>query len=207
MSVRFATGVFAVLVSLTLVAGLVWIAKRSTTGTDPSEHAVQIDLTERKERPFLAIWQEQGGEVGGPYLRIAIWDDGRIWFAEDLKNWSHALRQGQIPADRIARLKEDILKTGAFDLKGYCYLVPDARVDCVMLDFSGKRQMLYWDEVEVPNYGINIDPKPHHLKFKECWKMVNALALKFITVRSEPVAEQFRSVPTSWYLKKAIQSE
>ena len=64
--------------------------------------------------------------MGPSHLRIAIWDDGRIRFAEDQKKWSHALRQGRISADQIARLKEDILKTGVFDLKGYCYLVPDA---------------------------------------------------------------------------------
>ncbi len=99
------------------------------------------------------------------------------------------------------------MKTGAFDLKGYCYLVPDGGMDCMMLDFSGKKQMLYWDEIEGPNYGINIDPEPHHLKFIECWKKVNALALNFIPARSEPVAEDFRSAPRSWYLKEAIQSE
>ncbi len=49
MSVRFVTAVFALLVSLTLVTGLVWMARRSTTGADPSEHAVQIDLAERKD--------------------------------------------------------------------------------------------------------------------------------------------------------------
>ena len=50
--------------------------------------------------------------MGGAYLRIAIWGDGRLRFAEDQKKWSHALRQGRISADQIARLKEDILKTG-----------------------------------------------------------------------------------------------
>jgi hypothetical protein len=207
MSARLATGAFAVLVSLMLIAGLVWIFKGSTTGTELSEHAIQIDHAERKDRPFLAIWQADGGLVGGAYLRIAIWDDGRIRFAQDQKKWSHALRQGRISADQIARLKEDILKTGVFELKGYCYLVPDADMDCLLLDFSGMNQMLYWDEVEAPNYGINIDPKPHHLKFKECWKMVNELALKVVPVRSEPAAQEFRSAPKSWYLKEVIQSE
>jgi len=239
MSIRFATGAFAMLVILALVAGLTWIAHRSTSGDDPSAHAVRIepaeqgariprkdsvaplstlagnpemdqpkDSAERMDRPFLAIWNKsRGHDSRSPYLRIAIWDDGRIWFAMDPNKWSHSIRQGQIPADLIARLKEDILKTGVFDLKGYCYLVPDAPVDCLMLGFSGRSQMLYWDEREMPNYGINIDPKPHHLKFKECWKMVNKLALNVVPARSEPVSEGFRKAPRSWYLKEPIQSE
>jgi hypothetical protein len=67
--------------------------------------------------------------------------------------------------------------------------------------------MLYWDEVEAHNYGINIKPKPHHLKFKECWKIINKLALDVRPGRSEPVRKEFRNVPASWYLKQAIQSE
>ena len=42
-----------------------WIFKGSTTGPELSERAIQIDNAERKDRPFLAIWQADGGLVGG----------------------------------------------------------------------------------------------------------------------------------------------
>jgi hypothetical protein len=57
--------------------------------------------------------------------------------------------------------------------------------------------MLYWDEVEAHNYGVNINPKPHHLRFKECLKIINKLALDVRPGRSEPVRKEFRNVPTS----------
>jgi hypothetical protein len=76
-----------------------------------------------------------------------------------------------------------------------------------MLHFGEKQQMLYWDEVEVPNYWINFDPTPNHLAFKECWKKVNELALEILPARSDQVTERFPVAPASWYLKDAIQSE
>jgi tetratricopeptide (TPR) repeat protein len=117
-----------------------------------------------------------------------------------------ALLQSQVLADRLARLKQEIIKSDVIGLKGYCYLTRHAAFGCIMLDFNGRSQMLYWDEVEADNYGININPKPHHLKFKECWKIINKLALDVRPGRSEPVRKEFRSVPASWYLKEAIQS-
>ena len=88
------------------------------------------------------------------------------------------MQRGNLSAARVARLKAALADTGVFDLEGTCYLVPDAPVDCLLVDLGGeKRQILYWDEVETLGYGINIDPKPHHLDFKRCWKAVNHLAL------------------------------
>jgi hypothetical protein len=119
----------------------------------------------------------------------------------------HALLQGQVLADRLARLKQDIFNADVFDLKGSCYLTRHAAFGWMMLDFNGRSQMLYWHEVEADNYGININAKPHHLKFKECWKIINKLALDVRPGRSEPVRKEFRNVPASWYLREAIQSE
>ena len=161
-------------------------------------------------RPLIAIWEDSEGlhmNSGAPYLRIAIWNDGRIVFAKDASKWSHELLEGRIEAARRDELKKAIDKTGVFELKGNCYLVPDAPVDCVMLDFGGKQQMLYWDERESPNYGINITPTEQHLKFKSCWKEVNHLALEAIPKESQPHGEKFQRPPQSWRLKRPIQSE
>ena len=162
------------------------------------------------DRPFLAIWRHDDGfvrESKAPYLRIAIWNDGRVLFAKDASKWGHDLRKGQITAKRIDQLKKALLATGVFELKGNCYLVPSAPHDCVMLDLGNKRQMLYWDEVETPGYGINTNPKPNHRKFKECWKAVNQLALAARPEKSEEEKERFQRPPDAWFLKKKIQSE
>ena len=162
------------------------------------------------EDPFLAVWRDYDGhrlQSEAPYLRIAIWHDGRVVFAKDPKKWNHELLEGRIEPERIVELKNAVEGTGVFELKGNCYLVPDAPMDCVMLNFGSHQQMLYWDEVENVNYGINISPKPHHLKFISCWKEVNRLAIKAIPKDSKAHAERFTRPPKSWRLKEAIQSE
>jgi hypothetical protein len=161
------------------------------------------------DRPFLALWQHVSGSVTGsdaPYLRFAVWDDGRVLYAKDPDKWGHELRRGKMSPSRVDRLKAALADSGVFDLKGTCYLVPDAPHDCLMVDLGGKQQMLYWDEVETPGYGINIAPKQRHLDFKRCWKAVNNLALVALPDEGEVVKERVR-VPQSWYLKEAVQSE
>jgi hypothetical protein len=116
------------------------------------------------------------------------------------------LRRGKISETRVARLKAALFDTGVFKLEGTCYLVPSAPKDCLMVDLDGKQQMLYWDEVESPNYGINIDPKPHHLQFKLCWKVVNHLVLVALPDEGEVVKERIQ-IPKSWHLKRAAQSK
>jgi hypothetical protein len=76
-----------------------------------------------------------------------------------------------------------------------------------MLDLDGKQQMLFWDEVERPGYGINISPTETHLQFKRCWKEVNSLALKAIPKESQPYEKRFERTPDSWRLKRPIQSK
>jgi hypothetical protein len=162
------------------------------------------------QRPIVAIWRQSDGHrlsSDAPYLRVALWEDGRVLFAADPGKWEHHLQEGRITGKDIIGLKKRIAETGVFDLKGTCYLVPDAPVDCVMADFGGRRQMLYWDEVESPNYGINIAPKPRHLKFKECWKDVNRLLIASCPKLAKPVMGRFGPVPKSWNLKPAVQSE
>lgn len=72
MSGRLAAG--AIAVPMVLVAGLVWIANKPKIDTDPLEHAVQLDLVQNTDRPFLAIWRVPSGMFGGSFLRIVIWD-------------------------------------------------------------------------------------------------------------------------------------
>ena len=159
--------------------------------------------------PFLAIWRDDDGTFSpseAPYLRIAIWNDGRILFAKNINKWGHDLFEGRIEKTRVAELKKAIKAAGIFDLKGNCYLVPDAPKDCLMADFGKEQQILYWDEVETPGYGINISPSPQNKKFKQCWKNVNRLALESIPKESKAYTNRFER-PSSWILKKPIQSE
>jgi hypothetical protein len=161
-------------------------------------------------RPFLAIWRDAervAGQSQPPYLRIAIWEDGRVVYAARTNRWNHDLQEGRISQETLATLKKDLAATGIFDLEGTCYLVIDAPVDCVMVDLGARQQMLFWDEVEKPGYGININPQPHHLSFIRCWKKVNELALAAIPAQSATWAGRFDSVPASWRLKRPIQSK
>lgn len=157
------------------------------------------------QRPLVAVWQQVAREGKGPCLRVAIWEDGRVLFAEDPKRWDSPLRQGKIAPRRVEQLKQAIADSGVFELKGTCYLVPDAPVDCLMVDFGKRKQMLYWDEVETPHYGINGSGKPQHTAFKQCWKIVNHLALVTCPDDSRPAAAF--NVPQHWQLWPAIQSE
>ncbi len=173
------------------------------------QQAERPDGCSTADVPFLAIWMaNEGMRISeAPYLRIAIWDDGRVLFAQDPNTWNHRLRRAQIDAVRVAALKKAVVDTRVFELTGTCYLVPDGSAICTMVNLDGRQQMLCWDEVEIPGYGINIDPKPQHLEFKRCWKEVNRLAIGAIPKESESSKERFQRPPKSWYLKKPIQSE
>jgi hypothetical protein len=193
MSIQNAAGI-AGLVCLSVVA----IAQTAGQAADTS-----------REQPLIAIWQQDEGLASSeaPYLRVAIWGDGTVLFAKEASKWNHELQRGKIPESRIAQLKKALADSGVFDLKGTCYLVPDAPVDCIMVDLGSRKQMLYWDEVESPNYGININAKPQHVEFKKCWKLMNHLALVACPDQFELEKSKFEGPPRSWYLKEAIQSE
>jgi hypothetical protein len=179
-----------------------------------AETATRVDRPPEKgapgeEQPLLALWRQYDGMYDrseAPYLRFAIWNDGRVLYAKNPDKWGHDLLRGKISPTRVARLKTALAATGVFDLKGTCYLVPDAPKDCLMVDLGDKQQMLCWDEVEAPNYGINYSPEPQHLEFKRCWKVINYLALVALPDEGETVTKRFQ-VPESWYLKRAVQSE
>ncbi len=164
--------------------------------------------TVAEDRPFLAVWRKYGGRqrLDPPFLRFAMWSDGRVLYAQDPSQWNHDLRRAKVTASRVARVKAALVDSGVFALQGTCYLVPSAPCDCLMIDLGDKQQMLYWDERETPGYGINTDPKPHHLEFKRCWKAVNHLGLVALPDQGETVEQRIK-IPESWYLRRAVQSE
>jgi hypothetical protein len=162
--------------------------------------------TAENDRPFLAIWRDDDGFVSksrAPYLRVAIWDDGRVVFTKDPTRWGHELLHGRIAPYRVERLKKALLETGVFESKGYCYLGPDMPTDCVMIRLGEKKQMLYWVEGQTSW----MESKPHRMDFVRCWKAVNGLALVACPDQFQSVSEPFKRPPDSWYLKRAIQSE
>ncbi len=168
------------------------------------------DPLEENAIPIIAIWEDSPGyatDTNYPYLRVAVWQDGRVVFARDPNAWDHDLLIGQLSAKALTTLEQSIRQTGVFELKGYCYLVPDAPVDCVMLSFGGSQQILYWDEVENTSYGININPKRHHIAFKKAWWEVNRLVLSALPHQADKLESRFRRPPKNWYPKRTIQSE
>ncbi len=156
--------------------------------------------------PLVAVWTEPTRAFREQSLRIAIWDDGWIVFGANDEDSNATMRFGRLSLSELEELNQEIRGTGIFDLKGHCYLVPDARVMCLLSVLDGKKQLLYWDEVEQPNYGINSNPKPHHLQFMKVWKLTNHLALAAIPAKSVPLESKL-FIPDSWYVKRAIQSE
>jgi hypothetical protein len=161
----------------------------------------------KDDHPFFALWHDSGrGGGGAPALRFAFWNDGSVVFAKDPAKWGGELHRGRVASYRIDRLKKAISASDIFSLKGNCYLVPSGGVDCLIVQIGEKKQMLYWDEVELAGYGININPKPHHLEFMRCWKQLNSLGLVACPDQSEATLEKF-APGRSWYFKETIQSE
>ena len=185
------------------VAGLLIVTSFFGVGKSLGKAIPKLD-----ERPILAIWRaSDGGRFGNfdaPYLRLAIWNDGRVLFAVNAKKWGHDLRSGRIPAYRVERLKEALIDTGVFELKGHCYLGPHLPIDCIMIDLGKKRrQQLYWLEGQTGW----MRSKPHRMQFVRAWSAVNNLGLIACPDTFKESEDSFTSVPESWHLKKAIQSE
>jgi hypothetical protein len=166
-------------------------------------------IFQKNGRPLIAVWcAHEGMKVSdAPYLRVAIWEDGQAIFAKDPEKWEHSLQEGKISPHRIKLLKKALSETGVFELKGNCYLVPDAPTYCITISIGDKKRTLYWDERESPNYGININPKTQHIEFKKCWKAVNNLALVACPDQGAESKEKFSESPESWRAEPSIQSE
>lgn len=182
-------------------------------GTNDNEESVLSSTHEFQfgdEAPVLAIWRDSARSTrtpDPPYLRVAIWSDGRVVFARDPSVWSHDLREGHISREAAEALLERVDATGVFDLPSFRYLVPDAPIDCLLVVDGERSQILYWDEVEMRGYGINIDPQPHHLAFMAAWKQVNALAIAAVPQESVTLEARFTRPPDSWYIKRWTQPQ
>ncbi len=156
----------------------------------------------RERVPMLAVWLQSDGmrrvsDQRAPSLRYAIWEDGTVVFANDPKEWGSGLRRGKLGVDQVARIKEQIAGSGIFGLQRTHALVPDAPAMCMAVRLEGKKQVLYWDEREMPSYGINIAPTADDLEFIRCWKFVNRVGVGARPPGSEAVAETFLP-PKEW---------
>lgn len=132
--------------------------------------------------PMLAVWLQSDGmgavnQQKAPSLRYAVWEDGRLIFAADSRQWGSAMRMGQLDANQLARLKARVANSGVFTLKRTAALVPDAPTICMAIRMDGREQVLYWDERVTRNYGINTNPAPDDREFMRCWKQLNLAGL------------------------------
>ena len=197
------------------IVGLALVGCGSSPGPQPTDEPAgessraeapqdRIDRVPN-ERPLVAIWRDSDGHVvdsAAPYLRVAIWADGRVLREKNVGVWGRELVGGRIPAERLLRLKNSLDRSGVFELKGHCYLGPDLPVDCIMIDTGKGKQMLYWCE------GMNEWMRePHQHAFVSAWRAVNDLTIAARPDELYPVADDFRRPPASWYLKRMIQSE
>ena len=203
---------------MTLLLGLFLVGCGPNGEAGPNASQTQADVgstssivreMEDDDRPIVAIWRAHDGyrlDSQGPCLRAAVWADGRAVFAENPEDWASALREGTIPPERMAVLKDALAATDIFDLEGYCYLVPSAPMDCVMVRLGGQERILYWDEVEHPRYGINVDPQERHYQFMDTWKNINSLTLASLPTGCSSAATASAVIQESWYVQRAIQS-
>ncbi len=158
--------------------------------------------TPEPERPFFAVWRDTDGERMSPCLRIAFWDDGKVLYDSEAPKWSGKLRTGTLRREEVERLKRALQATPVFQIKDDAHTMPDGPIICLMVRLGKQEQVLYWDEIESSNTGIDLSPTEAKTQFKQCWKMMNQLALDARPQESKKVEEPFRPPPRTWYGKR-----
>lgn len=180
---------------LVVTSVLVALIAATACAAAPSEGRVRLG----KVRPVLAVWEQHQGFGYTPHLRVAIWSDGRVLFAQDANGWNDALREGHIPVERVAALKRQLEATGVFKLTEPRFNgVPDGPLAHILVEFGARRTLLAWDEVESASYGDNIRPTAGYLQMKACWKALNRLAVAACPKSSRPVRASFEA-PRFWW--------
>lgn len=156
---------------------------------------------ERVDLPIVALWRDDVGMVESderpPFIRLAIWDDGTVVYAQSQDIWNHELCCGKLPTERIARLKAAIGESGIFSVSMTGHLVPDTPRDILMVNCSGRTKVLFWDEIDIPESGINAFPTTESIEFKRCWKTVGHLATLSLPLGGVSKEARF-TVPVSW---------
>ncbi|MFA6242544.1 MAG: hypothetical protein WC655_16525 [Candidatus Hydrogenedentales bacterium] len=163
--------------------------------TGPPEAAIANPF-ETGEVPFIAVWLERAGiDMEYPFLRVAIWEDGRVVFAEDPNTWSHHLLLGQISPSEVESLKQLLPETGLFDLKERRLLYPDSK--SVLLSFAkgGTRQELAYAEFPEPVSGPLTDDQ---IQLVKTWFMVNRIVLAALPSHAQALHRRFPEPPESW---------
>jgi hypothetical protein len=192
------------LIAVLVLTAVALVSENAVLGVDAKDSVFQ-----KKGCLLIAVWCDYAGmkKSEAPFLRVAIWEDGQVIFAKDPEKWGHSLQEGKIAPYRIKLLKKALSDTGVFELKKNAYLVPDAPTYCITLSMGDKKRTLYWDELEDPGYGININLKSQHIEFKKCWTALNNLALVACPDKFAESKEKFSDSPKSWYVEQSIQSK
>jgi hypothetical protein len=129
----------------------------------------------RPSDPILALLEEPT-MIEGPYLRFAIWENGRIVHASDLADRTSPPVEGNLTKSDVETLKSELSKTNVTSLRYKSYLVPDAPCHKLYCVVGGRKYMLEWDEYLHPNYGISTQFGPNEKAFVECWSILCELA-------------------------------
>lgn len=150
------------------------------------------------DRPFLAIWRNYDGFTSkgeAPYLRIAMWDDGRVVFSPEVIGWNHTLQKGRIAAYRVERIKRALMDLGVFKLEKTGYGIPSMPQDLILLDLGeGKRKVLSGIDGDV----IRRKARAGWEDYVRCWESIKTIAAIGCPDDFEKVTERFESVPKSW---------
>ncbi|MCW1913596.1 hypothetical protein OJ996_08420 [Luteolibacter sp. GHJ8] len=152
---------------------------------------------------MFAVWLRSDGmrlvkDRKAPSLRFAIWEDGRVIRADDPRTWGSPLREGRLSPEQVTELKARMAGSGVFALKRTNAAVPDAPLHAMVVNLEGQRQILHWDEREIPNYGINISPNADDLAFMRCWKALNRAGTAVKPQGLKRAGDSFVFEPRSW---------
>ncbi len=159
----------------------------------------------QEECPIVAVWQESKEGMPAdpeksrpPFLRFAMWEDGRIVFNSDPNKWEHNLMIAQIPKEKVSSIKEEIYKTGVFEIQeAFHEMRQGGSFNIILVSFGHYRQYLYWSE---SGPCLDNNPHPSGVRFEQIWHEINNILADSIPSTAERIEQQFFTHPTCWML-------
>ncbi len=160
---------------------------------------------EEGECPIVAVWQhERGvysyypGEGNPPFLRFALWEDGRFVFAADPNKWEHNLMLSRISKEVVSEVKNKIFHTGIFETKETHYnMHQEPNIDYIIVSLGHYKQFLCWAEGGGDFKG---NATSQDSSFEQIWHEINNILIDSIPSRADKLRAAFSMPSTSWML-------
>ncbi|MFA6243931.1 MAG: hypothetical protein WC655_23510 [Candidatus Hydrogenedentales bacterium] len=147
------------------------------------------------QRPIVAVWKgpTSYNTLQASYLRVAIWEDGRVVFAKDPGGWSHDLLLGQISTDDVVRVKRSLKESGVFELEDTSFGLSGFPSLCILVAIDEDERLLQIAESETYCYlGIS--------DFMRVQPKVLRIVASCVPQKSKELGQQQFAPQRSWYL-------